>query len=200
MSQIPQIRQGGRATITWYSPFIGLLKKEVSKFSVAKPRPSGRFTTLLISCTELDMVNVHGFEPTSAFGDFCIIEMDGKVIYDSRLEIPCDMTKWQARYDEKRAEWLKRKARNEWQLADFSQRDPLSTLTSSIVRPSLGVPRTSNMRTESPDLPAHVAAARQCLMQQSILSRPFANGRWSGLFAWDEGYGGKHAGEIDAHG
>ena len=32
------------------------------------------------------------------------------------------------------------------------------------------------------------------------LSRPPANGRWNGLFAWDEGCGGKHAGEIEAHG
>ena len=32
------------------------------------------------------------------------------------------------------------------------------------------------------------------------LSRPPANGRWNGLFAWDEGCGGKHAGKIDAHG
>src|SRR4051812_23528161 len=32
------------------------------------------------------------------------------------------------------------------------------------------------------------------------LSRPPANGRWNGLFAWDEGYGGKHGGKIDADG
>src|SRR3954463_4656776 len=32
------------------------------------------------------------------------------------------------------------------------------------------------------------------------LSRPPANGRWNGLFAWDEGCGGKHGGKIDAHG
>jgi hypothetical protein len=32
------------------------------------------------------------------------------------------------------------------------------------------------------------------------LSKPPANGRWNGLFAWDEGCGGKHGGKIDAHG
>src|SRR4051794_35882687 len=32
------------------------------------------------------------------------------------------------------------------------------------------------------------------------LSRSPANGRWNGLFAWDEGCGGKHAGKIDADG
>src|SRR5215218_2768186 len=32
------------------------------------------------------------------------------------------------------------------------------------------------------------------------LSRAPANGRWNGLFAWDEGCGGKYAGKIDAHG
>jgi cytochrome c oxidase subunit I+III len=32
------------------------------------------------------------------------------------------------------------------------------------------------------------------------LSRPPANGRWNGLFAWDEGCGGKHAGEIEVDG
>lgn len=32
------------------------------------------------------------------------------------------------------------------------------------------------------------------------LSRPPANGRWNGLFAWDEGRGGKHAGKIEAYG
>ena len=31
-----------------------------------------------------------------------------------------------------------------------------------------------------------------------ILSRPPANGRWNGLFAWDEGCGGKHGGKIEA--
>ena len=32
------------------------------------------------------------------------------------------------------------------------------------------------------------------------LSRPPANGRWNGLFAWDKGCGGKHAGKIEADG
>src|SRR6185312_17560542 len=32
------------------------------------------------------------------------------------------------------------------------------------------------------------------------LSKPPANGRWNGLFAWDECCGGKHAGKIDADG
>src|SRR3954466_8599306 len=32
------------------------------------------------------------------------------------------------------------------------------------------------------------------------LSRAPANGRWNGLFAWDEGCGGKYAGKIDADG
>src|SRR4051794_4830578 len=30
------------------------------------------------------------------------------------------------------------------------------------------------------------------------LSRPPANGRWNGLFAWEKGCGGKHGGKIDA--
>jgi pimeloyl-ACP methyl ester carboxylesterase len=38
------------------------------------------------------------------------------------------------------------------------------------------------------------------LQTSHYLSRPPANGRWKGLFAWDEGYGGEHAGKIDAHG
>src|SRR3954465_505442 len=33
-----------------------------------------------------------------------------------------------------------------------------------------------------------------------FLSRPPGNGRWNGLFAWDEGCGGKHAGKIEADG
>ena len=33
-----------------------------------------------------------------------------------------------------------------------------------------------------------------------LLSRPPANGRWTGLFAWDEGCGGKHARKIEADG
>ncbi len=32
------------------------------------------------------------------------------------------------------------------------------------------------------------------------LSKPPANGRWTGLFAWDESCGGKHGGKINAHG
>ena len=39
-----------------------------------------------------------------------------------------------------------------------------------------------------------------CALAILILSKPPANGRWKGLFAWDEGYGGKHAGKIDADG
>jgi len=38
------------------------------------------------------------------------------------------------------------------------------------------------------------------LVNSFRLSRPLANGRWGGLFVWDEGCGGKHAGKIDAHG
>jgi hypothetical protein len=34
----------------------------------------------------------------------------------------------------------------------------------------------------------------------STLSSPPATGRWNGLFAWDEGCGGKHAGKINAQG
>ena len=34
--------------------------------------------------------------------------------------------------------------------------------------------------------------------RRDYLSSPPANGRWIGLFAWDEGCGGKHAGKIDA--
>src|SRR3954467_14272343 len=34
----------------------------------------------------------------------------------------------------------------------------------------------------------------------ALLSRAPANGRWNGLFAWDEGCGGKYAGKIDADG
>src|SRR3954465_12408150 len=33
-----------------------------------------------------------------------------------------------------------------------------------------------------------------------ILSKSPAKGRWNGLFAWNEGCGGKHGGKIDAHG
>src|SRR4051812_25520563 len=32
------------------------------------------------------------------------------------------------------------------------------------------------------------------------LSRPPANGRWNGFFAWDEGCGGKHGRKIEADG
>src|SRR3954466_14239525 len=34
----------------------------------------------------------------------------------------------------------------------------------------------------------------------TALSKPPANGRWNGLFAWDEGCGGKHARKIEADG
>src|SRR5215218_5204158 len=37
-------------------------------------------------------------------------------------------------------------------------------------------------------------------LRPSVLSKPPANGRWNGLFAWDEGCGGKHARKIEAHG
>ena len=40
--------------------------------------------------------------------------------------------------------------------------------------------------------------AREVL--QAPLSKPPANGRRNGLFAWDEGCGGKHARKIDADG
>jgi transposase InsO family protein len=35
---------------------------------------------------------------------------------------------------------------------------------------------------------------------RTVLSKPPANRRWNGLFAWDEGCGGKHARKIEAHG
>src|SRR3954463_15660383 len=37
-------------------------------------------------------------------------------------------------------------------------------------------------------------------VSKTQLSRPPANGRWNGLFAWDEGCGGKHGGKIGAQG
>jgi hypothetical protein len=38
------------------------------------------------------------------------------------------------------------------------------------------------------------------LLAYRVLSSPPANGRWSGLFAWDEVCGGKHAGKVEADG
>jgi hypothetical protein len=38
------------------------------------------------------------------------------------------------------------------------------------------------------------------ILPNTPLSKPPANGRWDGLFTWDEGCGGKHAGKIDADG
>ena len=59
---------------------------------------------------------------------------------------------------------------------------------------------TSPYSTPSLLLPGASAALEVAPGTAAGLSSPPANGRWTGLFAWDKGCGGKHAGKIDADG
>src|SRR4051794_21418266 len=50
------------------------------------------------------------------------------------------------------------------------------------------------------DTAPHADHAALQAARAADLSKPPANGRWNGLFAWDEGCGGKHARKIEADG
>src|SRR4051812_21422984 len=83
--------------------------------------------------------------------------------------------------------------------------------TVKLIAPQLVKPYVKRSKNDAADAEALCEAMSRPTMrfvpvktaeQQAalMLSRPRANVRWNGLFAWDEGCGGKHAGKIDADG
>src|SRR3954453_8430480 len=110
MSQIPQIRQSGKATLIHHSVYDdnGRFKIEASNFSVGKLcRRSRHWVTVQIDYIQLE-TGKKGY-PIRIYSnnyEFCIIEIEEKAVYDSRLEIPCDLAKWQAEHERIREEWL----------------------------------------------------------------------------------------------
>src|SRR4051812_26436609 len=123
--KIPQIRRGGKATLIHHSVYNdnGRFKIEASNFSVWKLcRRSRHWVTVQIDYIRHETGKKgYPIRIYSGNNEFWTIEIEGKAVYDSRLEIPCDTTKWQEEYKRIRAERLKRKDQNERTTADFSE-------------------------------------------------------------------------------
>jgi hypothetical protein len=64
-------------------------------------------------------------------GRYLTIERDGEVLYDSRADVPCDMTKWTEEYRESRADALRSHAEFLKENAAYRAENPDSSTTIS---------------------------------------------------------------------
>ena len=123
MPQISQIALGGKSTFIYHSAYNDRMKMEVSNFSVGNLCRRSK-KRVPVKITYADLETRKKWYPILIQSDdlvYCTIEIEAKVAYDNRLEVPCDMTKWQEKYDKNRVKWLKREEQGECTAADFPE-------------------------------------------------------------------------------
>jgi hypothetical protein len=103
---------GTNATIIQHCATFGNLKTQVRKFYVSDPKPYAQYDAAIdVSFVEGGKRRPAYFTITSDNRRWLTIEADdGRVLYDSRTDVPCDMKKWEPIYQENKAEWLGRQA------------------------------------------------------------------------------------------
>ena len=102
---------GEKATIVQHCAVFGTLKTEVRKLTIGTPRPYAQHrVSITISFVKPRERKWSSYTMTPDDLRYLTIEQDGKVLYDSRTDVPVDMEAWRARYAEERARWLARQA------------------------------------------------------------------------------------------
>jgi hypothetical protein len=92
---IPQIREGQNTTVILHCAGSGQKRTIVKKYIVYEPRPS------LLDAVVVDIEYIEPrkrkWEYRTIMPDnfrFVTIEADSQIVYDSRLDVPCDMELW----------------------------------------------------------------------------------------------------------
>ena len=94
------VREGGRATLTVHSAVMGDTSKTVRKFTVGPVGPWAQYPrTVRIEYVEPRRRLARGYRVTPGDETYVIIEAGAAIVYDSRDDVPCDMTRWQATRD-----------------------------------------------------------------------------------------------------
>ena len=105
------IREGEKATIIQHCAVFGNLKTEVRKYEVSDPKPYAQYlTSIHVSFVKPGKRKWAYFTIVPDDLRYLTVEHNGEVLYDSRTDVPCDMTKWEPIYQENKAQWLARQA------------------------------------------------------------------------------------------
>jgi hypothetical protein len=98
---MPVRLQGDKATIIQHSSAFGILRTEVRKFEVYEPRPYAQHpVSVSVSFAKPRERKIYGYRMVEDGERYLTIERDGQVLYDSRTDVPIDMAKWTAVYEE----------------------------------------------------------------------------------------------------
>lgn len=94
-------REGDKATIIQHCAMFGNLKTEVRKFDVGEVKPHAQHKkSVYVSFIKPRERRSYYYLMVPDNVRYITIERDGKVLYDSRTDVPCDMAAWQKSYDE----------------------------------------------------------------------------------------------------
>jgi len=116
---------GEKATIIQHCSALGILKTEVRKFDVHEPKPYAQYPiSVTVWFVEPRKRNRYYYTMTPDGIRFLTIECGGKVVYDSRTDIPIDMDKWTERFSKNKAAALARDAENAKWMEDYRARHP----------------------------------------------------------------------------
>jgi hypothetical protein len=103
--------EGEKATIIQHCAVFGTVKTEVRKFWVNDAKPYAQHpVSVIITFVEPRRRSSSYIRVVPDSHRFTTIEASGKVLYDSRNDVPCDMAKWAETYRKNRTEWLARQA------------------------------------------------------------------------------------------
>jgi len=81
----------------------------VRKFEVHDPKPYAQYpTSVMVSFVKPGKRKWAYFTVVPDNLRYLTIEHDDVVLYDSRTDVPCDMTKWESVYQKNKAQWLER--------------------------------------------------------------------------------------------
>jgi RecA-family ATPase len=115
----PQIREGEHAILVDHCALFGRRETKVRKFKVSQVKPYAQYDKFVdISVVEPKRRRGKVYEVYPCDHTFYTIERDGRVIYDSRIDIPCDMIEWRRVREEHKAHWLAGKAGHEKFMAE----------------------------------------------------------------------------------
>jgi hypothetical protein len=94
-------RSGGRAVLKRYCAVFGYHETPVRKFTVYEVEPRAQYDrSVMISWVEPRKRSSEATVIVPNDYRFMTIEVDGETVYDSRIDIPCDMDKWKVTHAE----------------------------------------------------------------------------------------------------
>src|SRR5215471_3135383 len=85
----------GKALVIRECAVFGRREKLVRHVKTDPPAPEAQFSvTVRVTYQEPRKRTPWSFVISPDNNEYVLIEVDGKIVYDSRTEVPCDMDKW----------------------------------------------------------------------------------------------------------